>query len=89
MREFRRTREKGGAAHLAAGPRQEQRPRLLNWLYLGNIPDLPETRASLENACDMRLVSSLANEHLDYIADTVMAAVDQASQAPCVAGALR
>jgi perosamine synthetase len=60
-----------------------------NWLYLGNIPDLPETRAALESTCDMRLARSLTTEHLDYIADTVIAAIDRSAQPICVAGALR
>lgn len=60
-----------------------------NWLYLGNIPDLPETRAALESACDMRLARALTTEHLDYIADTVLAAIGQSAEASCVAGALR
>ncbi|NII11859.1 aminotransferase class I/II-fold pyridoxal phosphate-dependent enzyme [Oleiagrimonas sp. C23AA] len=43
-----------------------------NWRYLGKaIPELPQTRRSLQNVCDMRLSSTLQQRHLDYIVSTV------------------
>ncbi len=46
-----------------------------NWEYLGNVPDVPKTKAYLAGACDMRLPSVLTTEHLDLFADAVLAAV--------------
>jgi dTDP-4-amino-4,6-dideoxygalactose transaminase len=59
----------------AIGVDPENARAFWNWSYLENRSDLPETRASLMNTCDMRLSLSLTTEHLDYIADTILAAL--------------
>ena len=46
-----------------------------NWHFIGNIPDLPKTRAMLMSACDMRLPARLSRDELDRIADDVLNAV--------------
>jgi len=46
-----------------------------NWKFIGNIPDLPKTRAMLMKACDMRLPARLTREQLDFIADSVLLSV--------------
>ena len=48
-----------------------------NWQYIGNAPDVPMTKSYLANACDMRLPSTLKNAHLDFLAETVLAAIDK------------
>lgn len=49
-----------------------------NWKFLsGPVPDLPQTRAMLMRACDVRLPARLKREELDIIAEAlVMAAQD-------------
>ncbi|MDP3891110.1 hypothetical protein, partial [Nocardioides sp.] len=42
-----------------------------NWQYIGNAPDVPMTKESLANVCDMRLPSTLTNDHLDFAAETI------------------
>ena len=42
-----------------------------NWHFLGNIPDLPQTRAMLMRACDMRLPLSFSTEQLYIVADII------------------
>ncbi len=39
-----------------------------NWEFLGPAPELPQTRAMLMRACDVRLPTRLSNAELDFIA---------------------
>jgi len=49
-----------------------------NWRYLGNdMPDLPKTRESLANACDMRLPSMLGDEHVAYLTAAILSALHE------------
>ncbi|VDC28577.1 DegT/DnrJ/EryC1/StrS family aminotransferase [Pseudogemmobacter humi] len=48
-----------------------------NWQFLGETPDLPQTRAMLMRACDLRLPVRLEQAELDYLADAVLAAVTE------------
>ncbi|MFM7446023.1 MAG: aminotransferase, partial [Tabrizicola sp.] len=48
-----------------------------NWQFLGETPDLPQTRAMLMRACDVRLPTRLTEAELDYIAAAI---VDAASE---------
>ena len=43
-----------------------------NWKFLGEQPDLPQTRAMLMRACDVRLPTRLTEAELDYIADAIV-----------------
>ncbi len=43
-----------------------------NWQFLGEVPDLPLTRAMLMRACDVRLPTRLTGAELDYIADAIL-----------------
>ncbi len=43
-----------------------------NWQFLGEVPDLPQTRAMLMRACDVRLPPRLTLAELDYIADAIL-----------------
>jgi dTDP-4-amino-4,6-dideoxygalactose transaminase len=45
-----------------------------NWQFLGDLPDLPRTRAMLMRACDVRLPARLVRAELDLIADALTAA---------------
>lgn len=46
-----------------------------NWQFLGDLPDLPRTRAMLMRACDVRLPARLTKPDLAYIADAILSAV--------------
>ena len=52
-----------------------------NWQFLGELPDLPKTRAMLSRACDVRLPVHLSQSDLDVIADILLAAVASATSA--------
>ncbi len=45
-----------------------------NWQFLGETPDLPQTRAMLMRACDVRLPTRLTEAELDYIARAIVEA---------------
>ncbi|PTV96491.1 dTDP-4-amino-4,6-dideoxygalactose transaminase [Rhodobacter aestuarii] len=45
-----------------------------NWQFLGDLPDLPKTRAMLMRACDTRLPARLTRPELDFIADAIVEA---------------
>jgi perosamine synthetase len=45
-----------------------------NWQFLGEVPDLPQTRAMLMRACDVRLPTRLTEAELDYIATAIVEA---------------
>ncbi len=48
-----------------------------NWQFLGEQPDLPQTRAMLMRACDVRLPTRLTEAELDFIASALVdAAMD-------------
>lgn len=50
-----------------------------NWQFLEDVPELPRTRAMLEDACDVRLPVRLQTEELDYIADALISAAQSVS----------
>ena len=43
-----------------------------NWQFLGDVPELPRTRAMLMRACDVRLPARLTVPELDFIADALV-----------------
>ncbi|EBA14922.1 aminotransferase, DegT/DnrJ/EryC1/StrS family protein [Roseobacter sp. SK209-2-6] len=47
-----------------------------NWRFLQDLPELPQTRAMLMQACDVRLPVRLSQNELDVIAEILLTAVD-------------
>lgn len=47
-----------------------------NWKFLGEVPDLPQTRAMLMRACDVRLPTRLTEAELDFIAGALVDAAE-------------
>ena len=45
-----------------------------NWQFLRDIPDLPQTRAMLMKACDVRLPALLTLAECDLIAEALVCA---------------
>ncbi len=43
-----------------------------NWQFLGDLPELPRTRAMLMRACDVRLPARLTVPELDFIANALV-----------------
>ncbi|WP_299691038.1 DegT/DnrJ/EryC1/StrS family aminotransferase [uncultured Tateyamaria sp.] len=46
-----------------------------NWQFIPNLPDLPQTRAMLMRACDVRLPVHLPVDTLDAVASALLAAI--------------
>lgn len=59
------------------GMSQDNARAFWNWRFIGDIPDLPRTRAMLMRACDVRLPARLTRPELDFIADSLIMAADQ------------
>jgi dTDP-4-amino-4,6-dideoxygalactose transaminase len=55
-----------------------------NWQFLGDVPDLPKTRAMLMRTCDVRLPARLTLAECDIIADVL---IDAAAEVERVAAA--
>ena len=47
-----------------------------NWQFMAEMPDLPQTRAMLMRACDVRLPVRLTRAELDYVAEALIAAAE-------------
>ncbi|MBY6202355.1 aminotransferase class I/II-fold pyridoxal phosphate-dependent enzyme [Maritalea mobilis] len=48
-----------------------------NWQFIpGDMPDLPQTRAMLMRACDVRLPARLTKPELDFVAGALLAAAE-------------
>jgi dTDP-4-amino-4,6-dideoxygalactose transaminase len=47
-----------------------------NWEFLGPQADLPQTRAMLMRACDVRLPTRLTADELDFIAEAIVSAAE-------------
>lgn len=43
-----------------------------NWQFLGEVPELPQTKAMLMRACDVRLPTRLTEAELDFIAAAIV-----------------
>ena len=52
-----------------------------NWRFMGEVPEMPMTRAMLMRACDLRLPTRLTRAELDYIATALLAAVAHVKEA--------
>ncbi|OOY19896.1 aminotransferase [Thioclava sp. DLFJ5-1] len=57
------------------GLSQDNARAFWNWQFLGDVPELPKTRAMLMRACDTRLPARLKQPDLDYIADAILEGV--------------
>lgn len=54
-----------------------------NWLFIpGDMPDLPQTRAMLMRACDVRLPARLKKDDLDFIASALINAAEEVMAEP-------
>ena len=54
------------------GRSQDNARAFWNWQFLGETPDLPQTRAMLMNACDVRLPARLTLEECDVVAGALI-----------------
>ncbi|MDP2789025.1 MAG: aminotransferase class I/II-fold pyridoxal phosphate-dependent enzyme [bacterium] len=71
-----KVREKGISLYVF-GVHENNARVFWNWKYLKNIPSLEKTRSMLEFACDMRLPIFFRKSQLDYIANVILATLDE------------
>ncbi len=79
-RSFQDAAKVRGIAVQIFGLSQDNARAFWNWQFLGDQPDMPQTRAMLMRACDLRLPARLQKADLDYIADALLAAVNDVKQ---------
>jgi dTDP-4-amino-4,6-dideoxygalactose transaminase len=68
-----------GVAVQVFGMSEDNARAFWNWRFLGDIPDLPRTRAMLMRACDTRLPARLTPSDCDAIAEALLDAVAAAT----------
>ncbi|MBN2905198.1 MAG: aminotransferase class I/II-fold pyridoxal phosphate-dependent enzyme [Rhodobacteraceae bacterium] len=72
-----------GVAVQVFGLSQDNARAFWNWQFIdGPLPDLPQTRAMLMRACDVRLPARLTRDELDFIANALIAAAEAVKAAP-------
>ncbi|QBF32776.1 DegT/DnrJ/EryC1/StrS aminotransferase family protein [Thalassococcus sp. S3] len=77
IRCFADAAKRRGVSVQVFGQSQDNARAFWNWQFLGEIPELPKTRAMLMRACDVRLPVRLKREELDVIADILLASVTE------------
>ncbi|MBI1218871.1 MAG: aminotransferase class I/II-fold pyridoxal phosphate-dependent enzyme [Rhodobacteraceae bacterium] len=75
-RAFQDAAKARGVAVQVFGLSQDNARAFWNWQFLGEAPDLPQTRAMLMRACDVRLPVRLTRDDLDFIAEALLAAAE-------------
>ncbi|MEZ5885673.1 MAG: aminotransferase class I/II-fold pyridoxal phosphate-dependent enzyme [Paracoccaceae bacterium] len=80
-RAFQDAARKRGISVQIFGLSEDNARAFWNWQFLGDLPDMPKTRAMLMRACDLRLPARLKRHELDFIADALLAAVGQVKAA--------
>lgn len=73
-RAFQAAADRRGVSVQVFGLSRDNARAYWNWQFLGELPDLPKTRAMLMRACDLRLPARLKRGDLDFIAESLLAA---------------
>jgi perosamine synthetase len=70
-RRFQTEAKRRGVTVQVFGLSEDNARAFWNWQFLGEMPDLPRTRAMLMRACDVRLPTRLTEAELDFIASAL------------------
>jgi hypothetical protein len=76
-RRFEASAKRRGAAVQVFGLSPDNARAFWNWQFLGDLPELPKTRAMLMRTCDLRLPARLQRPDLDFLAEALIAAADE------------
>ena len=71
---FQAAAKKRGVSVQIFGLSEDNARAFWNWQFLGEPPELPQTRAMLMRACDVRLPTRLTEAELDFIAAALIEA---------------
>ncbi|MFK7868556.1 MAG: DegT/DnrJ/EryC1/StrS family aminotransferase [Roseobacter sp.] len=74
---FARAADAAGVKVQVFGQSSDNARAFWNWQFLDDLPDLPNTRAMLMRACDVRLPVRLTKVELDAVTDTLLDALAQ------------
>lgn len=85
IRAFAAAAEARGVKVQIFGQSNDNARAFWNWQFIDDLPDLPQTRAMLMSACDVRLPVRLIQEDLDAIAEVLLAAAQDATAQPLAA----
>ena len=55
-----------------------------NWKFLGKTPDLPQTKAMLMRACDVRLPTTLPTYQVRIVANIILSSVNQVKRSKAI-----
>ncbi|GHF73363.1 DegT/DnrJ/EryC1/StrS family aminotransferase [Seohaeicola zhoushanensis] len=81
IRAFAKASEARGVKVQVFGLSTDNARAFWNWQFLGQVPELPQTRAMLMRACDVRLPVHLTRDQLDAVADILLEAMDEVTKA--------
>ena len=76
-RAFQAAAKSRGVSVQVFGMSEDNARAFWNWQFLGDLPDLPKTRAMLMRACDCRLPARLTLPELEVIADALVQAAGE------------
>ncbi|NBE06355.1 DegT/DnrJ/EryC1/StrS family aminotransferase [Paragemmobacter ruber] len=76
-RAFQKAAKRRGISVQVFGLSEGNARAFWNWQFLGEPPELPQTRAMLMRACDVRLPARLTEPELDYIASAILDAAQE------------
>jgi len=76
-RAFQRAAKARGVSVQVFGLSEGNARAFWNWQFLGDLPDMPQTRAMLMRACDVRLPTRLTRAELDFIAEALVSAATE------------
>ncbi len=77
VRAFVAAASEGGVSVQVFGLSTDNARAFWNWAFLGDVPDLPRTRAMLMRACDTRLPARLTPADCDAVAGVLLRAAEQ------------
>ena len=80
MRSFASIAQSNGVKVQIFGQSQDNARAFWNWQFLPDLPDLPQTRAMLMRACDVRLPVHLTLAECDTIAEILLNALQSATK---------
>jgi dTDP-4-amino-4,6-dideoxygalactose transaminase len=75
-RAFQKAAKRRGVSVQVFGLSEGNARAFWNWQFLSDLPELPQTRAMLMRACDVRLPARLTEAELDYIATAILDAAN-------------
>ncbi|MGB3245380.1 MAG: aminotransferase class I/II-fold pyridoxal phosphate-dependent enzyme [Sulfitobacter sp.] len=81
IRAFAKEAEKQGCKVQVFGQSTDNARAYWNWKFIPDLPELPQTRAMLMRACDVRLPVQLTLSDCDAIADVLLTALQTVSGA--------